>query len=163
MARKVFHSFRYSLDSHRVQQVRNMGVIEGQQVLSANAWEDVKAQGDQAVKNWINSAMVGRSCVVVLIGQATAGRKWVNYEMTKGWNDGKGVVGVYIHNLKNLAGEQATKGANPLASVSVGDKTLSAIAKAYDPPYTTSTSVYNYIAANLEDWVEEAIAIRKAN
>jgi hypothetical protein len=37
---------------------------------------------------------------------------------------------------------------------------LSAIVKAYDPPYTTSTLVYNHIKDNLETWVEEAITIR---
>ena len=39
MARKVFHSFRYSLDNQRVQQVRNIGAIEGQALVSANDWE----------------------------------------------------------------------------------------------------------------------------
>jgi hypothetical protein len=40
MARKVFHSFHFKRDSHRVSQVRNMGVIEGQPVLSSNEWEE---------------------------------------------------------------------------------------------------------------------------
>ncbi len=34
------------------------------------------------------------------------------------------------------------------------------IVKAYDPPYSRSTTVYDYIAKNLEAWVEEAISIR---
>lgn len=163
MARRVFHSFHYKRDSQRVSQIRNMGVIEGQRILSPNEWEAVKKQGDKAIKDWINSQMSGKSCLVVLIGSATAGRRWVNYEIEKAWNDGKGVVGVYIHNLKDLQGNQSAKGSNPFAKFTVDTFKLSSIVKAYDPPYTTSTSVYNHIKANLEDWIEEAIELRKSN
>lgn len=163
MARKVFHSFRYAYDTHRVQQVRNMGVVEGQTVLSANDWEDKKNEGDDAVKAWINSKLSGRSCVIVFVGQYTANRKWINYELRKGWNDGKGVLAVRIHNLKNLAGEQTEMGSNPLDYVTVDGKALSSVAKIYNPPYSTSTYVYDHIKANLEDWVEKAIEIRNNN
>lgn len=167
MARRIFHSFRFSHDHWRVQTVRHIGSIEGQKLLSPNEWEAVKKQGDQAVRNWINGQLSGRSCVVVLIGSATAGRPWVNYEMDKGWEDGKGVVGVYIHGLKNSQSKQAAKGANPLTSINVstkaGPKKLSSVAKTHDPPYKQSSNVYSYIKDNIEDWVEEAIAIRKAN
>jgi hypothetical protein len=138
-----------------------MGVIEGQQVLSGNAWEEVKKGGDNAVRTWINEQMKGRSCVVVLVGNATAGRKWINYEIKKAWDEGRGLVGVHIHNLKNLAGEQSSKGSNPFVGFTVGDQSLSSIAEVFDPPYSTSTSVYSHIQEHLEAWVEEAIEIRK--
>ena len=51
-----------------------------------------------------------RSCVVVLIGSETASRKWVQYEIEQGWKRGKGVVGIYIHNLKDRFGCQDDKG-----------------------------------------------------
>jgi len=105
--------------------------------------------------------MSGRSCVLVLIGSRTAGREWVTYEIEKGWDDAKGVVGVYIHGLKNLARQQATKGANPFANVTREGKKLSSIVAAHDPPYMTSTSVYDHIKKNLDRWVEDAIALRK--
>jgi hypothetical protein len=167
MARRIFHSFRFSHDYWRVQTVRQIGAIEGQTLLSPNDWEEVKRKGDKAIQAWINSQLSGRSCVIVLIGSATAGRRWVNYEMKKGWEDGKGVVGIHIHGLKDANGSQAPKGVNPLASVTVstrsGSKTLSNVAKTYDPPYSGSTYVYNYIKHNIDAWIEEAIRIRKAN
>jgi hypothetical protein len=161
MARKIFHSFRYANDSHRVQQIRNMGVIEGQRVLSANAWEDVKKGGDKAIKAWIDEAMDGRSCVAVLIGSATAGRKWVDYEIKKAWTDGRGVLGVHIHGLKDLNGNQASKGRNPFSGITVGGVSLASAVPTHDTPYTTSTYVYEHIEDNLADWVEKAITIRK--
>ncbi len=162
MARKVFNTFHYEADVQRVSQVRQMGAIEGQPILSANQWEEVKGQGDAAIKAWIDEQMSGKSCSVVLIGAATAGRKWVNYEIVKAYGDGKGMLGVYIHNLKDLDGSQTSKGANPFAGFTVGeDKTpLSDLVVAYDPPSSLSTDVYAYIKDNLADWVETAIAAR---
>jgi hypothetical protein len=104
--------------------------------------------------------MKGRSCVVVLIGAHTAGRKWVKHEIIKAWNDKRGVVGVHIHGLKNLAGEQATKGTNPFTSITVGGKALSTIVRTHDTPCSASTNVYKHIQDNLDSWVEEAIEIR---
>jgi hypothetical protein len=163
MARKVFNTFHYKPDVQRVSQVRQMGAIEGQPILSSNDWEAVKRGGNAAIERWISEQMSGKSCSVVLIGTSTAGRKWVDYEIKKAWNDKKGLVGVYIHGLKNLAGQQATKGPNPFATFTVGPTKLSSIVKAYDPPYTNSTSVYDYIKSNLADWVEEAITIRASH
>ena len=44
--------------------------------------------------------MAKRSCVVVLIGEKTAERKWINYEIKKAIELNKGIVGIYIHNLR---------------------------------------------------------------
>jgi hypothetical protein len=106
--------------------------------------------------------MHGKSCVVVLIGANTAGRKWINHEIIKGWDDRRGVVGIYVHNLKNSNKEQSLKGGNPFANIRHGDtgQMLSSIVKAYDPPYYNSQYVYEHIQENLEAWVEEAISIR---
>ena len=165
--RQIFHSFRHSYDWWRVQTLRQIGAIEGQPLLSSNDGEKVKRKGDAAIRAWIDQQLRGRSCVVVFIGSATAGRKWVNYEMKKGWDDGKGVVGIHIHRLKNSKQQQNTKGANPLALVTVstrnGPKPLSKVAKTYDPPYATSNDVYNFIRNNIEGWIEEAIAVRNFN
>jgi hypothetical protein len=164
MTRRIFHSFHYARDSWRVQTILNAGAVEGQAILNSNDWEAVKRGGKQAIQNWIDSQMKGRSCVVVFIGPETAGRPWIDYEIQKGWADGKGVVGVYIHGLKDRLGQQAYKGKNPFAGFTLntprGPKVLSGIVKAYDPPYTNSQSVYGHIVQNIEKWIEEAITIR---
>lgn len=99
---------------------------------------------------------------MVLIGKETAGRKWIKYEIEKSWNGGKGVLGIYIHNLKDLDGNQTTKGKNPFEDFTMkrDDKKLSSIVKAYDPLYTDSKKVYSYISESLSDWIEEAVTIR---
>ena len=162
MARKAFYSFHYVPDNWRASKVRNMGVIEKNPLASSNKWEEIKQEGDGAIKRWINDNQKGKSIVIVLIGAKTAGRKWVKYEIEKGWNDGRALLGVHIHNLEDRFGDQSSKGANPFAGFTVEGKKLSSIVKAYDPPRSTSSGVYNYISANLADWIEEAIEIRKS-
>lgn len=160
MARRVFTSFHYAPDNWRASQVRNMDKIEGNSVVSANQWEEVTKGGNKAIEKWIDDNMSGKSCVIVLVGENTAGRKWIKYEIEKAWNEGRGVLGIHIHNLKNSIGNQASKGRNPFEDFSVNGKNLSSIVKCYNPPFTTSTYVYDYIKENIENWIEEAIDIR---
>jgi MTH538 TIR-like domain (DUF1863) len=162
MARKVFYSFHYKPDVHRVSLVRQMGVIEGQPVLASNKWEEIRSRGKAAIEAWITRQMRGKSCVVVLIGSGTAGRPWVDYEIEKGWNDGKGLVGVHINSLKGIDGGQSAKGANPFDGLTVGAdrRPLSSIVKTYGPRSSDSKVAYAVIQKNLPSWVEEAVAIR---
>jgi len=160
--RKAFYSFHYVPDNWRASQIRNMGVIEGNAPILDNDWESVKKGGESAIQKWIDDQLVGKSCSIVLIGSNTAGRKWINYEIEKSWNDGKGVVGIYIHNLKDRLQLQTTKGTNPFETFTMkkDGRKLSTIVRSYDPPHFMSTDVYKYIQSNLGSWVNEAISIR---
>ncbi len=109
--------------------------------------------------------MDGRSCTIVLIGANTSERKWINYEIKKTWDSNKGILGIYIHNLKDSDGNKSSQGANPFATFTIneGKTNLSSVVKAYNPPYLDSKEVYNYISSNISDWIDEAIIIRNAN
>ena len=164
MARRVFYSFHYEKDFWRVNQIRNIGALQQNQPVQKNAWEKVKRSGAEAIKRWIHEQMKGRSCVVVLIGEETAKRKWVKYEIKQGWSQGKGVVGVYIHNLVDQNGNRSCKGDNPLALVTYKGRPLSEIAPVHDPGAFFGVRLgnpYKDISVHLEEWVEEAIEIRK--
>jgi antiphage defense system Thoeris ThsB-like protein len=162
MARCVFYSFHYKPDCTRAAKVRNMGVVEGNKPASDNDWEEIKKGGDAAIQKWIDDQLKGKSCNVVLIGESTAGRKWISYEIKSAWNNKKGLVGVHIHRLKDLDGNQASKGRNLFEDFTIGEKkmAMSSVVKTYNPPYSDSKDVYNYISENLADWIEEAIEIR---
>jgi MTH538 TIR-like domain (DUF1863) len=99
---------------------------------------------------------------VFLLRKSSEGRKWINYEIKKAWNSGKGLLGVYVHGLKDINGYQSAKGLNPFSGFTVGQKDLASIVKAYDPPYTDSQKTYLHISLKLADWIEEAIEIRNA-
>lgn len=162
MARQAFFSFHYKPDNWRVSQVRNMGVIEGNSAVSDNDWESVTKGGDKGIEEWIADQLKNRSCTIVLVGENTAGRKWISHEIKESWNAKKGVVGIHIHELKDRNGDQSQKGGNPFDYITIGGKKLSTIVQLYDPPYTNSTYVYDYIKKNISKWVEEAIQIRNS-
>lgn len=159
--RQVFYSFHYENDVMRVAQIRNIGVIEGNPVASSNDWEKVKRKGDDAIKKWIDDNMKYRSCIVVLIGEETAKRKYVKYEIEKAWNSGKGVLGIYIHNIKCPRTGKSLKGQNPFDSFTLNGskRKLSDVVKCYNP---NSSNAYKDIEENIDKWIEEAIRIRKS-
>jgi hypothetical protein len=66
MARNCFYSFHFKPDNARASQVRNIGVIEGNQPVSDNDWEAVTRGGEDAIRRWIASQMKGKTCAVVL-------------------------------------------------------------------------------------------------
>ncbi len=165
MARRVFYSFHYKPDNWRAATVRSIGTVEGNKPASDNDWETVKKGGETAIKRWIANQMDRRTCTVVLVGTNTADRKWINYEIRKSWNDNMGVVGIYIHGLKNQEGRISAKGKNPFDYVPYGNagKKLSSIVKCYNPDGTNSQARYDWIKKHLSNAIEEAIKIRNNN
>ena len=160
--RRIFFSFHYELDAWCAAQVRSMGLVEGNAPVSDNDWESVTRGGEGAIKRWIARQMRGRSCTIVLVGAETANRKWINYEICESWNDGKGLVGIYIHGLKDQFGHTTNCGDNPFDYISFGSDQLSSIVKCYNPPGLNSKDRYAWIEQNLDSIVEEAITIRSS-
>jgi hypothetical protein len=160
-AKKCFLSFYYKADNWRVAQIKNIGAIEEQPLLSSNKWEEIERKGDDAIKEWVENNIKGKECLVVLVGTYTSGRPWVKYEIKRACEKGIGVLGIYIHNLKDAEGNQAAKGANPFEAITVDGKGITSYAKMYDPPFTTSTYVYEHIKEKISGWVDEAVKLRK--
>lgn len=165
--RRIFYSFHYENDVFRVQQIRNIGALEENEPVTVNEWEGVKKGGDKEIEKWINNAISNRTCVVVLVGEDTVNRPWIRYEISKAWRDGKGLLGIHIHNLKcaktvkGNPGSNGTcvKGRNPFETFTIqgGKQKLSDIVYCYDPD---SGNAYKDIRDNLEKWIEKAIEIR---
>lgn len=87
--------------------------------MDAAAWEKVKKKGDVAVKAWIDCELKGTSVTVVLIGQHTASRRWVKYEIEQSYKRGNGLLGIYIHGIKDDKQQSSQRGHNPLDDVEV--------------------------------------------
>lgn len=156
--RQVFFSFHYDADVWRAGQIRNMGVVDKSSTFSDNDWEEVKKKSDLAIKRWINSQMEMRSCLVLLIGEDTWTRDWVDYEIQKAYELGKGIVGVYVHKLKDSDGYQSKKGLNPLDfNYTYDGEPLSKYVVTFNSLFSKSVDVYNDICENLPDLIEDAI------
>ena len=149
----VFYSFYYKRDKMRVQQILNMGVVEGQKVLNAQDWESVKAKGDKAIEDWIDRQMLHKQAVVVLVGKETAGRRWVRHEILKAWNECRPLVGIRIHGLKDPKLGADAAGPNPFELIKLKNGlTIANYVQLHDP----GTDAYKGISSNLKTWVAGA-------
>jgi hypothetical protein len=155
LAKTVFYSFHYDRDVHRVQLVRNINALEGQPLLNSQKWEEVRRRGDQAIENWIGEQMKWKKAVIVLAGKETAGRKWVDYEINKAWQDKKPLLGVRIHGLASLNSGADTAGPspfNPDVGIPLFDPTVKDLYGRIDTKAT-----YNRLVTNLEFWSSQGV------
>lgn len=122
MLEKVFFSFHYENDNWRVQQIRNMGVVEGNQLVKPNDWEEIKRKGVDSIKDWIDKQLRHSNVVVVLVGSETAQRRWIQYEIETAWNMGKPILGIEIHELLDVSGNSDFNGCNPFELFTIDRK-----------------------------------------
>ncbi|MBA5249593.1 hypothetical protein MNB_SUP05-SYMBIONT-4-728 [hydrothermal vent metagenome] len=117
--RRVFFSFDWDNDVWRVNQVRNSWVAKGS--YQSAGFEDkakierLKLQTDQKIKQWIDKQIHNTSVTCVLIGNQTSNSKWVQYEIEKSIDKGNGILGIYIHSIKDQKRETSRRGKNPLS------------------------------------------------
>jgi hypothetical protein len=153
MARRTFFSFHYERDVWRAGQIRNSWVTKDREAAGfwdAAKWEEVKKKGEDAIHKWIDDQLNGTSVTVVLIGAETSTRKYVDYEVTQSHKRGNGMLGIYIHNMKDANGKTDTKGANPF------DKWTFKNSEGTVVTYPTYDWVNNDGYNKLGDWIEAA-------
>ena len=109
--RKVFFSFKYK-DVSRAMVVRNSWVAQGKEAagfIDSADFEDLKRQGDTAIKNWIDKQLNGTSVTVVLVGEKTCDSRWVKYEIKKSIEIGNGLLGIDVSKIKDLQGNTSER------------------------------------------------------
>ncbi|MDO5084625.1 MAG: TIR domain-containing protein [Arachnia propionica] len=157
MAKSVFYSFHYDRDAWRVQQIIQMGALEGQPILKAQEWEEVKRKGDAAIKKWIADQMAYKSAVVVLIGAQTANRPWVLHEISHAWKNRKPLVGIRIHGLADRSHNTDSYGDNPFSKLSFENGgTIADYVPVHNPSGLNSQAIYADIKTNITTWVGNA-------
>ena len=117
MARRTFFSFHYKPDVNRTWVVRNSWVSQERVAagfFDSSVFESKKREGDDVLKRFLREGLKGSSVTCVLPGTNTAYRRWVKYELVQSFRRGNGILSVAIHGIKNLAGQKATKGPDPL-------------------------------------------------
>ena len=161
MARRVFFSFDFDRDVRRVVQVRSSWVVrakgESEPFRDGVAWESVKRGGDKAISAWIEKQLVGTSVTVVLIGSATYDSRWVRHEIKRSYELGKGMLGIYIHKIKDPQLGPCEKGKNPFEYWTV---TRDSRKIALSEFYSTYDWVLNNGYENIGSWIEAAAPAR---
>src|SRR5574344_765480 len=142
--KNVFFSFHYDKDVNRANVVRNSWVIRGNKAakfIDRADFEKIKANGDKAVYDWIDEQLIGTSVTAVLIGSETSNRKFVRYELQQSYKRGNKIIGVYIHNIKDLN----TKMTSTKCSTDFGPLGKD----------TNGNNVYFFQVAKVYDWIND--------
>ncbi len=157
MARKVFFSFHYDNDINRSMTVRNSWVTQGKEAagfIDKAEFEKIKRRGKEAVCQWIDEQLHGTSVTVVLIGKETLNRLFVKYEICESLKRGNGVIGVYIHNIRDMITQKGSAQGNPHSVIGYYNDGSSAY---FD---NICDGLYDYICDNgydnLGKWIEKA-------
>lgn len=157
MARRVFFSFHYERDNWRVGQVRNCWLTkpdrESAGYWDVVKWEEVKKLGDDAIKRWIDNSLNNTSVTVILIGAETSSRRWVDYEIKRSHEIGNGILGIYIHNIKDQSQRMDLKGSNPFLNFYITQNGQMIYLSQIYPTYDW---VNDYGYQNFGGWIEQA-------
>ncbi len=140
MSRRAFFSFKYE-DVSRAMVVRNSWVTQGKEAagfIDAANFEEVKRQGDTAIKNWIDNQLNGTSVTVVLVAAKTCSSRWVKYEIEKSIEIGNGLLGIDVSKIKDLQGNTSER--------------CGKIPNGYNFYLWNNDDGYN----NMGDWIEKA-------
>lgn len=99
--------------------------------------------------------------LLCLLVKKTWESKYVRYEIEYAWNNGKPIFGIYINEMKDIAGKTAPKPLfTPFELVTDLNtkQSLNDFVEIHTPIATLFQTVDKDIQNNLEDWVEDAIA-----
>jgi|ERR1051325_5308921 hypothetical protein len=160
MARRVFFTFHYQNDIFRVNTIRNHWLTKPNRESAGywdhSLWEETKLKGKKALENLIDSGLNKASVTAILIGAETAGREWVNYEIKRSHDLGKGIIGVYIHQIRSANTSRIDpRGRNPLDDFYIESGYSRTYLSSLYPTYDWVTNDgYN----NFSSWVETAAA-----
>lgn len=144
MARRVFFSFHYDEDINRSMIVRNSWVTQGKEAagfIDKAEFEKIKRNGENAVCKLIDKQLEGTSITIVLIGKETLNRPFVQYEIIKSIERGNAIIGIHIHNLRDMITQRTTVKGNPHTIIGY---------------YNDGTPAYfDYICDDLYDYLED--------
>jgi hypothetical protein len=132
MARRTFFSFHYKPDVLRSWVVRNSWVTKvaqgGRQsagFFDSSVFEAAQRESDEALKRFVREGLENTSVTCVLVGEYTALRRWVRYEILRSFMCGNGLLAVKINNIAAMKAPPTPAGSNPfdcLAFTADGDR-----------------------------------------
>lgn len=154
MASTVFFSFHYDADKFRVWNIRESNRFKNNledsgTFRSRDRWESVRLRSNSAIKSWIDEGLKYSGVTVVLISGETYERDWVLYEIAESERQGMGMLGIRVHNMKDLSGNYGTYGPDPFRYAD--------IYKSYPVYDWISDDGYN----NINSWVQRAASVAR--
>ena len=116
--RRVYFSFDYEQDLHRVKNICRLPRIISRSAAgfeTSAVWQQVTKEGEDSLKGLINDALMKTSITIVCISNLTAYTKIQGYEIERSLEHGNGLLGLKIKHLKGKDGLVGTDGTAPAA------------------------------------------------
>lgn len=116
MPRYTFFSFSYEdVKNFKVNVVRNSWLLKhaSDTFIDGSIWEKEKSKGVAVIKDLIVSGLKNTSVTAVLIGDETADRRWVKYEIVKSFDKGNGMLGIHLNKIRGKDQALSARGVNP--------------------------------------------------
>ena len=114
--RRCLFIFDYDNDLARAKQVADCGIVDARAPEGFDdkaRWEAASREGPDAVHRLIDDALKGTSATVVLIGEHTAEREYVDYAIERSIERQNGIVGFFIDELTDENGVPGARGPVP--------------------------------------------------
>lgn len=116
MARRVFFSFHYYKDVQRSEVVKKSQFLRDKELagfFDSSAMEEAKKKDADSLRRFLKKEMENSSVVCVLVGEETANRRWVRFEILQGLMDARGIVGVRVHSIAGFDRKTTKAGPDP--------------------------------------------------
>jgi hypothetical protein len=114
--RHCFFIFDYDNDLSRARHIESLDLAVATAAAGFNDdadWKAAAGKGDDAVNELIDNALLGTSVTVVLIGERTAERDYVDYAIEQSIKRENGILGIFVHDIPDAGGATAAKGRAP--------------------------------------------------
>ena len=145
--RQCFLIFDYDNDLARAKEVADYDIVAASAPAGFDdkaRWDAVFREGPDAVHRLIDDALKGTSVTVVLIGEHTAERKYVDYAIEQSIERQNGIVGIFIDDLTDENGKPGARGPVPYE------------AEAAEKLEAGGYQTHPWDRSNFSDWVEAA-------
>jgi hypothetical protein len=158
MVYNLYLDFHYERDFYRTKKIyndlRERKEFQLRGFFPPQIWQTATTKGERALEELIAGELLKSAVTVVLIGYQTAKQKYVLQTLTESYRRRKGMLGIYIHRIKDQEGRIDYKGRNPfdfLFSARNGKKIyLSQLYPTYD--WVSDDGFHNF-----DKWVAEAV------
>src|ERR1019366_2170566 len=124
MARRTFFPFHYKPDVSKAWIVRNSWVTkvaQGQRddagFFDSSVFEAEQRESDDALKGFLRRGLENTTVTCILVGQQTALRRWVRYEIFRSFIRGNGLLAVRINSIASLNSPATLAGSDPFGSL----------------------------------------------
>ena len=144
-------------DSFRATKIKKMKNFEQSVVFAEEDWPTVANHSETEIQEWVDQQVEDSDCLVVLIGEETAKKQWMNYSIKRAYELNKGIVGIFVHRLLDEEGDPSERGDDPFHYLDLNGIKFSRFIQRFESKHVTERYVYHDIRRNLPQLIERAL------